>query len=80
MAVSEHDRDQMSRIGRYQAESNSKMLAEHLSHSLSDRLERSWRLYLEGSGVATSKRDDSSVADFYDRAHALGLYLNTSSE
>lgn len=72
MAVSEHDREVMRRIGAYKAESHAAALARHLSLSISERLRKSWELFLGRRRLAsTSARVDDPTA-FYDRARALG--------
>lgn len=48
--------------------------ARHLALSLSERLERSWQLYLEGRSAAALDRRDDDPSPFYEKARALGLY------
>lgn len=64
----------MRRIGVYKATSHREAGAHHLALSLSERLERSWRLYLEGRSTAALDRRDDDPSAFYAKARALGLY------
>ena len=64
----------MRRIGAYKAESHREAETHHLALSLSERLERSWQLYLEGRSVAALDRRDADPLPFYEKARALGLY------
>lgn len=74
MAVSEHDREVMRRIGIYKARSHAMALARHLSLSVSERLGRSWSLFLGRRSLASSSTRVDDPSAFYDRARALGLY------
>ncbi len=74
MSAEERERDHMRRIGAYKAESHREAAAHHLALSLSERLERSWQLYLEGRSAAALDRRDDDPLPFYEKARALGLY------
>ena len=73
MDVSDRDRDHMRKLGEAKAESHRDALAEHLALSLSERLERSWQLYLAFRDPNAPPRDDDPTP-FYDRARRLGMY------
>jgi len=68
------ERDPLRRIGAWKAESHREAEARHLALSLSERLERSWQLYLEGRSAAALERRDDDPSPFYEKARALGLY------
>ncbi|KKL97763.1 hypothetical protein LCGC14_1831130 [marine sediment metagenome] len=74
MAVSSGDRSFMRRIGRYKAASHGAAAARHLALPVTDRLQRSWDLYLtyRSSQTIGTRRDDPSP--FYERARRLGIY------
>jgi hypothetical protein len=74
MAVSDRDREFMRRIGEYKDASHRDAQARHLAKTLSERLARSWQLYLDGRATAIARREDDPTP-FYERARALGLYL-----
>ncbi len=74
MSAEERERDHMRRIGAYKAASHDEAAARHLSLSLSERLERSWQLYLEGRSAAALDQRDDDPSPFYEKARALGLY------
>ena len=74
MSAGERERDHLRRIGAYKAESHREAEARHLALSLSERLERSWQLYLEGRSAAALERRDDDPSPFYEKARALGLY------
>lgn len=73
MAVSQHDRAFLARVGEYKAASHAEAQARHLELPLDERLRRSWELFLAGRepGACRDRHDDPSP--FYDRARALGL-------
>lgn len=74
MSASDREREHMRRIGEYKAASHRSAQDRHLALTLSERLERSWQLYLEGrEHVATDRRDDDP-SPFYEKARKLGLY------
>jgi len=73
MAVSEADREYLRRLGAYKALSHAEALAEHLALPMSERLQRSWELYLR-HGKPRDPNDPDDARGFYDRARALGLY------
>ena len=64
----------MRRIGEFKAASHRDRLAEHLSLSLEERLQRSWRLFEALCDSVAEAREDDDPTAFYDRARALGLY------
>ena len=74
MSAKERERDHMRRIGAYKAESHREAEARHLALSLTERLERSWQLYLEGRSAAVLDPRDDDPSPFYAKARALGLY------
>jgi hypothetical protein len=74
VSAGERERDHLRRIGAYKAASHQEAAALHLARSLSERLERSWQLYLEGRSAAELDRRDDDPSPFYDKARALGLY------
>lgn len=74
MPVDEREREHLRRIGEYKADSHRDAKARHLALSLSERLARSWQLYLEGRSTAALDRRDDDPSPFYDKARALGLY------
>ena len=74
MSAEERERDHMRRIGAYKADSHREAEARHLALSLSERLARSWQLYLEGRSAAALERRDDDPSPFYAKARALGLY------
>jgi hypothetical protein len=73
MTVSERDQDYMSRIGAAKAASHAEALAAHRALALTERLRRSWALYLACRSTIRDDRDDDP-SPFYERARALGLY------
>jgi hypothetical protein len=73
MAVSEHDRAFMERIGEIKRSLHDSERSAHLSLPFGERLERSWALFL----AYRSRLGDEPGEDptpFYERARALGLY------
>lgn len=74
MSASDRDREYMRRLGEYKAESHRDAQARHLALTLSERLERSWQLYLEGREHAALDRRDDDPSPFYAKARKLGLY------
>ena len=74
MSAEERERDYMRRIGGYKADSHSEAEARHLALSLTERLTRSWQLYLEGRSAAVLARREDDPSAFYEKARALGLY------
>lgn len=74
MPVDEREREHLRRIGEYKADSHRDAEARHLALSLSERLARSWQLYLEGRSTAALDRRDDDPSPFYAKARALGLY------
>ena len=74
MPVDEREREHLRRIGEYKADSHRDAEARHLALSLSERLARSWQLYLEGRSAAALERRDDDPSPFYAKARALGLY------
>lgn len=73
MAVTEHDREYMRRIGAYKALSHAEALAEHLAASLPERLSRSWALYLRHRDQIDASAREDDPSPFYARARALGM-------
>jgi len=73
VAVTEHERDYMRRVGEIKATLREEERARHRSLPIEERLERSWALYLAYRERLPSRDEDPSR--FYDRARALGLYL-----
>jgi hypothetical protein len=74
VSVEERERDHMRRIGAYKADSHREAKARHLALALSERLARSWQLYLEGRSAAALERREDDPSPFYEKARALGLY------
>jgi hypothetical protein len=74
VSADERDRDHMRRIGAYKAESHREAETRHLALSLSERLAKSWQLYLEGRSAAALDRRHDDPSPFYAKARALGLY------
>jgi len=64
----------MRRIGTYKAESHAEAKARHLALPLSERLRRSWALYLAGRKAAQPADRDDDPTPLYERARRLGLY------
>lgn len=77
MAVSSGDHRFMGRIGRYKAASHTAAAARHVALPMTERLQRSWDLYMTYRPATTrGKLDDPAV--FYERARKLGLYYDAS--
>jgi hypothetical protein len=74
VSVDERERDHLRRIGEYKAASHREAEARHLALSLSERLARSWQLYLEGRSEAALDGRDDDPSPFYEKARARGLY------
>ena len=74
MSAEEREREHLRRIGAYKADSHREAEARHLALSLSERLARSWQLYLEGRSAAALERRDDDPSPFYEKTRALGLY------
>jgi hypothetical protein len=74
VSAGERERDHLRRIGAYKSESHREAEARHLAHTLSQRLERSWQLYLEGRSAAELDRRDDDPSPFYEKARNLGRY------
>lgn len=67
----------MQRIGRYKAASHTAAAARHVALPMTERLQRSWDLYMTYRSAATrEKLDDPAV--FYERARELGLYSDAT--
>jgi hypothetical protein len=80
MAVSEHDREYMRRLGAHKAEANALSAERHLLLSPKERLEAAMRLseeYRSGFDVA-AYLDDDNPAELYARARRLGLIRPSS--
>ena len=76
MTVSDKDRDYFNRIGQAKSRAHNKALQAHLQLSMSERLARSWQLYLD-SRYEVKPRDDDNPTLFYKRARELGLYIDS---
>jgi hypothetical protein len=74
MAVPGSDRRFMQRIGRYKAASHSAAVARHLALPVTDRLRRSWDLYLTYRSPQTTRTRRDDPSPFYERAKKLGIY------
>lgn len=61
-------------MGAYQQAAHDEARERHLALPMSERLSRSWELYLayRDSANLSARQDDPSA--FYDRARELGLY------
>lgn len=74
MSVSQHDRDQLARIGEYKTQSHSDVLREHLKRTIPERLLRSWSLYQAGRKQMRAGIRGDDPSPFYERARRLGHY------
>jgi hypothetical protein len=74
VSAEEREREYMRRVGEYKSASHREAEARHLALSLSERLARSWELYLEGRSAAALDRRDDDPSPFYEKARTLGLY------
>ena len=74
MPVSERDLRYFRQIGELKAESHANATAAHLALPLSERLHRSWELYLQYRETVTVADQDDDPSPFYERARALGFY------
>lgn len=72
VAVSEHDRDFLRRLGGFQEEGHRAAVAAHQARSPAERLRWSIELMLRHLPSARARLDDPSP--FYARARRLGLY------
>jgi hypothetical protein len=74
MPASQSDRDYFARIGAIKEELHAEVARDHERMTLSERLERSWALYLARRDQVdlTGRLDDPMP--FYERARQLGLY------
>jgi hypothetical protein len=80
MPVSDRDKRYFERIGAYKAESHADVSAAHRSLPVSERLRRSWELYVAHRGeVDLSAREDDPTP-FYERARTLGLIASRSKD
>lgn len=74
MAVSEHDRAYMQRLGRYKATSHAEATARHLALPLAQRVQRSWALFVTRRAGARLDARQDDPSHFYTLARARGLY------
>lgn len=76
MAVSDHDRDYMRRLGEFEAAGAGARAEAHRMLSLSERLEQSILLYRRFVGDANLAARDDDPTPLYERARRLGLYVS----
>ena len=74
MAVSSREREHMRRLGSYKDDSHAEAAARHRALPLSERLARSWALFVAGRPQVVDDRSDDNPAQFYDLARRRGLY------
>lgn len=72
MAVSDHDRDHLRRLGEAKARSHAEVTAAHMARSAAERLAAS--VALMQRHLPTTRPRDDDPTPFYDRARRLGLY------
>ncbi len=72
VAVTDHDRDYMRRLGEFQAAGHAAATAAHLAKSVAERLAASVALMQRSLSSNRSRHDDPTP--LYDRARRLGLY------
>ena len=74
MPVSERDREVMRRLGEAKAASHDEAAARHRELPITERLRKSWALYLAGRSPRSQHVRDDDPTPFYERARTLGLY------
>jgi hypothetical protein len=74
MAVSQRDREHLRRLGEYKAASHAEAAARHRALPVSERLQRSWALFMAGRASVKDDRRDDDPGRFYDLARRRGLY------
>lgn len=74
MAVSEHDRAYMRRLGQYTAVSHADATARHQALPLAQRLQRSWALFVTRRDSARLEAREDDPSQFYALARERGLY------
>jgi hypothetical protein len=73
MAVLESEKDYFRRLGVWKEKSHREATAHHMSLSLSERLQRSWELYLRYRETARLDLREDDPSPFYKRARRLKM-------
>lgn len=74
MVASDRDKAYFERIGAIKDALHQETTQRHRSLPLSERLTRSWALYLTHRSQKGLAQRDDDPSPFYDRARRLGLY------